>query len=197
MVTDSGVYVLTISQTVFGFEPVSRRKWSDRFTSMQPTVSGIVFFNTGLLFTPRSYHTDSVACLWHTMHEWRRVVCVQDIIASVGSSCCRSSLAPVFTLGSSCSCTLVRTEALRLFVQSGRNWFASVPCAITITYECCVLAQGCAFAHARLLIVRRDRAGWHSASLPARSVYGALSCRESRPVCPSSHGRYDYSPNTE
>lgn len=65
----------------------------------------IVFFNTGWLFTPRSHHTDSFVCLWHTMHEWRRVVCVQDII---GSSCCRSSLAPVFTLGS-CSCTLVRT----------------------------------------------------------------------------------------
>lgn len=32
----------------------------------------------------------------------------------------------------------LRAEALRLFVQSGRNWFASVPCAITITYERCV-----------------------------------------------------------
>lgn len=43
MVTDSGVYVLKISQTMFGFEPVSRRTWSDRFTSVQPAVSGIVF----------------------------------------------------------------------------------------------------------------------------------------------------------
>lgn len=65
MVTDSGVYALEISQTVFGFEPVSRRTLSDRFTSVQPAVSGIVFFNTatGWLFRPRSYHTDSVACL--------------------------------------------------------------------------------------------------------------------------------------
>lgn len=61
MVTDSGVS--KISKTVFGFEPVSRRTWSDRFTSVQPAVSGIVFFNIGWLFTPRSYHTDSFVCL--------------------------------------------------------------------------------------------------------------------------------------
>lgn len=45
--TDSGVYVLQISQTVFGFEPVSRRTWSDRLTSVQPAVSGsLLYFST-------------------------------------------------------------------------------------------------------------------------------------------------------
>lgn len=138
-------------------------------------------------------------CLSVTYHAWVTPSCLRLRHNRIS----RFFLLPLFTRTRIhsrlllLSCTLVRTEALRLFVQSGRNWFASVPCAITITYECCVLAQGCAFAHARSLIVRRDRAGWHSASLPARSVYGALSCRESRPVCPSSHGRYDYSPNTE
>lgn len=143
-------------------------------------------------------------CLSVTYHAWVTPSCLRPRHNRMS----RFFLLPLFTrtrihsrlllLLHACQDGWLLAEALRLFVQSGRNWFASVPCAITITYERCVLAaQGCGFAHARSLIVRRDRAGWHSASLPARSVYGALSCRESRPVCPSSHGRYDYSPNTE